>query len=132
MPYQSLPVAAIFLLGSLLIAAAPPRPVLAGVKKYIEQLADDDALVRKEAMKKLEARGEEVVERLQVIARTHADVDVRLRAAVVVAAIEKKLYGEVRRFADHRKGAITVAVRPDGKLAASGSWQGGSEHAILL
>jgi WD40 repeat protein len=61
-----------------------------------------------------------------------ADVDVRLRAIVVASAIEKKLYGEMRQFVGHKEGVITVALTPDGKLAASGSWQSGTEHAILL
>jgi hypothetical protein len=58
-------VGSIFLLGSALLGAAPPSPVPAAAKKYIEQLADDDADVRQEPMKRLEATGEDIVPALR-------------------------------------------------------------------
>src|SRR5262249_9616002 len=98
-----------------------PPPVPAAVVKLIAQLDDDDEDVRKEAIKKLTAMGESVVAVLRRTARTHADTDVRLRARVILAAIEKKLYGEVRRFTGHKGAVITFALSPDGKQMVSGS-----------
>jgi WD40 repeat protein len=127
----------VLLIGLVLVFAAglpgaAPPIVPAEVRKLIDQLGDEDADVRKTAMKKLEALGEDVVSTLRAAAQTHSDVDVRLRATVVAVAIEKKVYGEVRRFVGHKEGAITLALSPDGKTLASGSWHGGTEHAVLL
>src|SRR3954453_17734105 len=85
-----------------LFAAAPPAKEPAEWHKLIEQLGDDDA--RAAAAKKLEAIGEDVLPALHRAAKGHDDVDVRLRAAVLIAAIEKKLYGEVRQFTGHAEG----------------------------
>src|SRR5436190_4159651 len=105
---------ALLLVLGLAFAAAPPPAVPAAVTKLIAQLDDDDEDVRKGAMKKLTARGESVVGPLRRAARSHADADVRLRARVVIAAIEKKLYGEARQFKGHTTGVISLAVSPDG------------------
>jgi WD40 repeat protein len=96
-----------------------PRRSPAAVDKLIEQLGDDDADTRAEAAKKLEAVGEEALPAVRKAAKSHADADVRLRAAVVAAAIQKKLYGEVRKFEGHKGWVFRVALTPDGKRAVS-------------
>jgi WD40 repeat protein len=106
----------------LLVAAAPPPPVPAEVRKLIAQLGDDDAEVRQAAAKKLEGLGEEVVPALLRASINHTDVDVRLRAAVVAAAIKKKLYGEIRCFKGHTWGVFRLVVTPDGKHIATSSF----------
>jgi WD40 repeat protein len=91
----------------------------AEVKKLIDQLGDDDEGVRKEAAKKLEALGETVLPALRAASKSHADVDVRLRAAVIAAAIHKKQYGEIHTFTGHQGWVYRVVVTPDGKQAIS-------------
>src|SRR5947207_3059855 len=89
------------------------------IKRLIERLGDDKAKVRQEASKKLEEIGEPALSALRAAAASHPDVDVRLRAAVVAAAIHKKLYGEVRRFIGHKGWVFRVVVARDGKQAVS-------------
>src|SRR5262245_37476896 len=84
-------------LASLALAVGPHPQAAPEVRKLLGQLAHDDLAVRSAAMKKLEALGEDVVPTLRGVGRAHADVDVRLRAHVVAAAIEQKLYGELKR-----------------------------------
>src|SRR5262249_43197081 len=81
-------------------AAAPPAKVPAAWLELIGRLGGDQD-TRRSAGKKLIDLGEDVIGPLRRAAMTHADVDVRLRAGVLAAAIEKKLYGEVRRFTGH-------------------------------
>jgi hypothetical protein len=82
-----------------LCAAAPPARTPPEWLALIDQLGDDDTHAA--AQKKLEALGEAALPALRRAARSHDDADVRLRASVLAAAIEKKVYGEVRRFAGH-------------------------------
>src|SRR5215510_16513208 len=89
------------------------------IKKLIEQLGDDKARIRQEASRKLEALGEAALAPLRAAATSHPDVDVRLRAAVLAAAIHKKLYGEVRRFTGHNGWVFRVVLARDGKQAVS-------------
>src|SRR4051794_9486172 len=103
-------------------AAAPPGKAPAEWLKLIDQLGDDEAGVRTEAEKKLLALGADAIPFLRRAGKTHADVDVRLRAVVVAAAIEKKLFGEVRRFSGHTDGVLAFAVSPDGKRVVSTAW----------
>ena len=91
----------------------------AALGKLIEQLGDDDADRRAEAARKLEALGEEALPTLRKAAARHADADVRLRAAVVAAAIGKKLYGEIQKFEGHKGWVFRVTLTPDGKKAVS-------------
>jgi WD40 repeat protein len=100
-------------------AAAPPPGVPTGVQALIEQLGDDDPGTRKAAEKKLEARGEAVLRPLREAVKKHADADVRLRAAVLAAVIERKLYGEVRCFRGHAGWVYRVVVTFDGKHVIS-------------
>jgi hypothetical protein len=91
-----------FLIGAGLLFTGPAAgvapPAGAAVQGLIERLGDDSLRVRTEAAKKLEALGEGVVPALRRAAKTHADVDVRLRAAVLAAAIEKGVRGPIRAF----------------------------------
>jgi WD40 repeat protein len=83
-----------------LFAAAPPaaRPNVAEVAKLVEQLGDEDLPRRKAAMKRLEALGAAALPALNKLVRSAADVDVRLRAAVVARAIDDRLWGQVCAF----------------------------------
>jgi WD40 repeat protein len=93
----------------LLIAgglAAPPRlplrsaagPTPAEVQKLIEQLGADEPAKRQEASKRLEEIGQPAVALLRKASKSHADPDVRLRAGLILRAIEQGAYGEVRHF----------------------------------
>src|SRR4051794_29598961 len=97
--------------GVTAFAAAPSTAP--AVQKLIDQLGDDDADVRDAAARKLEGLGEDALATLRRAAKSHPDADVRLRARVVAAAIEKKLYGEVRQY--KASGWVCrCAVTPDG------------------
>src|SRR6478672_6459737 len=110
-------------LGALTFAAAPPGRLPAEVSKWIEQLGSDDDDTRAAAQKKLEALEEAVLPVLRQAAKKHADVDVRLRAAVVVAAIEKKLFGELRTYTGHVGWVYRFVLTPDGKkIVSSGDY----------
>jgi WD40 repeat protein len=110
------------LLGPGAAAVAPPPAEPADVKKLITDLADDDVAVRKSAAGKLESLGEAALPALRRVGKEHADVDVRLRAFVLIAAIERKLYGVVRRYEGTTAGVIAFALSPDGKRMVSGTW----------
>lgn len=99
------------LVGLPAFAAAPPAPVPAEVRKLIEDLGDDDADVRKAAAKKLEGMDESVVPALRRAARSHADVDVHLRALVLARAIHARYWGLVRAMGP---GAALTAAPPFG------------------
>jgi WD40 repeat protein len=105
-------------------AAAPPAKVPAEWLKLIDQLGEEEADRRTAAEKALTALGEDVLPPLRRAAKGHADADVRLRAVLVVAAIEKEEYREVRRFVGHTNGVHCLALSPDGKQLFSGSWYG--------
>src|SRR4051794_24819827 len=85
-------------------AAAPPAKVPREWSSLIEELGDDDEDVRKAAGKKLLRYGEDVMPVLVKASKGHADPDVRLHATVLLKEIEKKLYGEVRRFTGSEEG----------------------------
>jgi WD40 repeat protein len=110
---------------SLSLGLAIIRPALpasqddAEIDKLIGQLGDDDPAKRRDAVKRLEEVGEPAIVPLRKTAKAHADPDVRLRAGVIAAAIEKKLYAEVRRFEGHKGWVFRVALTPDGKKAVS-------------
>jgi WD40 repeat protein len=107
-------------------AAAPPAKVPAEWDRLIEQLGEEgDA--RENAEKKLADLGEDVVPVLRRASKTHDDVDVRLRATVLAAAIEKTLYGEQRAITGHGDGVLVLAVSPDGKRVVSGAAHRGAD-----
>src|SRR5579859_6396993 len=101
------------------LPAPSPAATPAEIKKLIDQLGDDDTDVRKEAAKKLEALGEEALPALREAAKSAGDADIRLRAAVIVSAIHKKLYGEIFTLAGHKGWVYRVIVLPGGKQAIS-------------
>src|ERR1700722_3888856 len=118
-------VVAAFLVASLAaFAAAPP----VGWQRVIEELGSSEEVARKAAAKKLIALGEDALPALRKAGRSHADPDVRLRAFVLAASIEKQLDRTVRVFQGHTEGVLGLAVSPDGKRIASGAWQNGTEH----
>jgi WD40 repeat protein len=100
------------------------------VGKWIEQLGDEDLATRKAAMTRLEALGEEALPALRKVIASDADVDVRLRAAVVASAIDGKQWGEVRAMGAGAGLKVSppgggywinrVAFTRDGKYAVAG------------
>jgi WD40 repeat protein len=86
----------------------------------IDWLGDDDPVVRADTQKKLADLGQRALCVLCSAVRTHADADVRLRAAVVASAIERK-FTLVRRFDGHGRGVTFLALSPDGKRMVSSS-----------
>lgn len=99
-------------------AAAPPGKVPAEWLKLIDQLGDDET--RGAAAAKLDALGEDALPALRRAGSSHADVDVRLRAGVVAAAIEARLYGLAKTLTGGGTGDCGVVVSPDGKWAVTG------------
>jgi WD40 repeat protein len=93
----------------------------ADVEKLITQLGSDDEAQRAEATKKLKELGEKAAPPLRKAAKEHADVDVRLRAGLVLREIEAPLTREVHILKGHTATVWTVAVSRDGKRAVSGS-----------
>ena len=81
-------------------AAAPSTAPL--VNKLIDQLGDDDEDVRKAAEAKLGDSARTSCPPSAGPPSRHADVDARLRAGVLAAAIEKKLFGEIRQYDGHK------------------------------
>lgn len=110
---------------SLALAVGPPVREPAEVTKAIAQLADDDAAVRKAAMKRLEAIGEPALPALRRAAAGHADADVRLRAGVVARTIHTREWGLVKAFGPGASQTTPgsgywfnrVRFTPDGKHA---------------
>lgn len=102
----------------LVLPADDKKPATA-TDKLIEQLGDDDADVRKGATTKLIALGEDAVPALRTAAKSNADVDIRLRAAVIVATIQKKLYGAIHTMTGHKGWVMRCAVTPDGKYGVT-------------
>jgi WD40 repeat protein len=105
---------------SCAFAAAPPIPWPEAVTKAIEQLGEEDAVIRDKASKKLTSYGMEIVPLLRRVGRNHADIDVRLRANVLASAIEKMNSGEIRTFEGHTGMVFRTILTPDGKKAVSG------------
>jgi WD40 repeat protein len=98
---------------------ADDEPDVEAIGKLIEQLGSDDAKERQEAAKRLAAIGEPAIEPLRQVAKSHADPDVRLRAGVIVAAMTRGVYEEVRKIVGKTPGywINRVAFTPDGKQA---------------
>ncbi len=101
-----------------LLACGEPDP--AAVGKLVEQLGHDEYARRQEASRQLQEMGPAVVPVLERVSRTHADPDVRLRAALVVRAIAREVWQEVRRI-DGQPGywLNRVVFTPDGRQAVA-------------
>jgi WD40 repeat protein len=98
---------------------ADDKPDQAAIARWIDQLGDDDADKRKDAAKHLEEAREAAVEALQKAEKEHPDVDVRLRAGLVLRTIVKETWGEIRSFGGQTPGYWfnRVAFTADGKQA---------------
>src|SRR5262245_40127434 len=104
--------AAVLLLPLASLAAAPPASP--DVLKLVDLLGSDNAGTRRAAEKKLTALGDAAVPALREAGRRHPDVDVRLRALLIAAAIESRHGLEERSFTGHADGVNILAVSPDG------------------
>ncbi|MGH7226302.1 MAG: WD40 repeat domain-containing protein, partial [Gemmataceae bacterium] len=104
------------LLGALGVCAAVDS---ADIDKLIEQLGDDDLAKRRAASKRLEGIGAPALEKLRDAEKKHSDPDVKLRAGLIVRAIENKGWGEVRTIVGPTRGywLNRIAFTPDGKQA---------------
>jgi WD40 repeat protein len=91
------------------------------IGKLIEQLGDEQLARRKDAGKRLEEIGEPALEQLRKAERKHVDPDVRLRAGILVRAIENKGWSEERVIQGQARGywLNRVAFLPDGKQAVA-------------
>jgi WD40 repeat protein len=110
------------LLGGLVIflppTAARPEPDAAAIDKLIDQLGSDDADQRRDAAKRIQAIGDAALEALRKAAKSHTDVDVRLRAGLLVSEIVAKSWGEIRHFGSGQGYWLNrAAFTPDGKRA---------------
>src|SRR5689334_20191097 len=95
--------------GTFLLAVAPPTgPSGAEVGRLIEQLGDDDFGVRQAATQRLKAAGDPALDALYK-ALSSDDLEVRHRAARIVAAIEGRLYPELQ-LAGHSGRVLSVCV----------------------
>ncbi len=117
-------VGVLLLAGALGGRAAGPSdaaPDVKEVERLIEQLGSDTAAKRRDASRRLEAMGEPALPLLRKAVRSHADPDVRLRAGLVVRAIEAERWGEVRHFgAGGGYWLNRVAFTNDGRAIAAG------------
>src|SRR5262245_43251104 len=116
-------------------AAAMPEPPSAtapAIRQLIDQLGSDNDNTRRAAAGRLEAMGEAVLPTLRKVSNSHADADVRLRALVIAAAIERRYFLVERSFTGHTDGVNILVVSPDGKRIVSASAQQGGEHAARV
>jgi WD40 repeat protein len=105
-----------FLLGVAGVCSAEDKP---DIDKLIEQLGHDDLAKRREASKRLEEIGTPALEKLQSAERKHRDPDVKLRAGLLVRAIENKGWGEESNIVGPTRGYWfnRIAFTADGKQA---------------
>jgi WD40 repeat protein len=91
----------------------------ADVARWITQLGDDDPAKRADAAKQLEAVGEPALEALRKAADSHADVDVRLRAALIIKKITGPEWENILTITGPTTGywINRVAFAADGKTA---------------
>src|SRR4051812_27529020 len=94
-------------------AAPPARPSGPEVVRLIEQLGDDDFGMREAATARLKRAGEPALPALHKALKSD-DLEVRHRAAKVVAAVEARLYPELR-LTGHAGHVWRVCVSADGK-----------------
>jgi len=111
----------VLLLGWCLIGATLCAADDKEIDKLIEQLGDEQLTLRKAACKRLEAIGDPALPQLRKAEHDHSDPDVRLRAGVLVRAIENKGWSEDRVIVGPTRGywINRVAFTPDGKYAVA-------------
>src|SRR4051812_14284783 len=84
----------------LALAVGPPDGV-PDIEQLTKQLGSDQLTERRTAMKRLEAIGEPALKVLRKTASSDPDIDVRLRASVVIRAIEQIGFVPIRHFEGH-------------------------------
>src|SRR5205085_2689832 len=104
-----------------LLAAAPPsRPSAGEVARLIEQLGSEKFAEREVASKRLKEIGEPALDALHK-ALSSDDLEVRYRARRIIAAVENKLYPELR-LTGHTGQVRCVCVSADGKRLLTSSY----------
>jgi RNA polymerase sigma factor (sigma-70 family) len=95
------------------------------INRLIRQLGSDRFAEREAASMRLEAIGEPALGALRRAAADSTDAEVRRRAQEALRVIQRRLFGELRRFEGHKpKWVIGVAFSPDGRKALSGGFDG--------
>src|SRR6266542_6031267 len=97
----------IALLGGLLLLGGVARG--GEIEQWIAQLSSDDWRVRQQAMERLVGMGEEALPRLNKLADTTDDGEVRTRASAAVAQIEE----------NRITGASLITMKLEGAPAAT-------------
>src|SRR3954454_16281516 len=100
---------------ALTAGTEPPTP--AEIRRLVTQLGSDQFAEREAAGRRLEAIGEPALGALRRAAGNDPDPEIRRRARGLVAAVERRSAGEVRRFGGHRDVVRGVAFSPDGRQA---------------
>jgi WD40 repeat protein len=111
----------------LVLCVCASAPTEDEVARLIKQLGHDDFARREAANKRLAEIGEPALDALKSAAASD-DPEVRRRAALLVADIEHKLYGERLRLAGHRGQVYGVSVSADGKRLLTNS----TDHTLRL
>ncbi len=94
----------------------------AEIKRLIGRLGSNRFAERAAASKRLEAMGEAALGPLRSAAAS-PDPEIRKRAEAILRAIQRRLYGERRRFDGHAPHwVVGVAIAPDGRKALTGGF----------
>jgi WD40 repeat protein len=92
----------------------------AEIERLIQELGNDEFMVRDKATRRLAEIGKPALEALQKAARSHADPEVRNRAAKLLRAHEKELSGELLVLGNPTGYWVNrVAFTPDGRQAVA-------------
>src|SRR4051812_4592618 len=100
-PFAPLAVAALVAAAAAASAAAPPARWPAEWSAWIAQLGSEDERTREDAAKRRGALEEDALPLLRRARRSHDDPDVRLRAILLIAAVERLAKREVRSYSGH-------------------------------
>jgi hypothetical protein len=92
----------------------------AEIARFVKQLGDENFDKREAASKRLAEIGEPALDALHM-ATTSDDAEVRRRAAVAIADIERMLYREIACFTGHTESVWSIAVSADGNQVISAS-----------
>jgi WD40 repeat protein len=111
---------------ALLASLLPSAPVVAGpddaeIARLVKQLGSDEFEKREAATRRLNEIGEPALDALRRAA-AGADLEVNRRARDVIAAIEKRLYGEERALLGHTGQVWNVVVSADGRRVLTSSF----------